>query len=360
MDDIRRQIMYCFVFMAANWLFLLAAGVIFVWLRPWRSTRRLTLIATRIFLMLWTFATILQVLETSFVLFFNTTDSFAQSNICRLWFLRHTSQNAQECRDAKEFTREPPPHVRRIALLGDSFTWGHGIANIEDRFGDILQRRWNESEPAKIEVYNYSQCGISTPDYISQLEVFSKTDVHNDLIVLVYCLNDIETKSIPAPVVTVLNSPSENFFVRTTFLPNFLYLRLKALSIPEVRDYFHWAADAYTGDSWVAQQKLFDQVREMCREQHANLLVVTFPFMHNIGPDYPFAEAHRVLAEYWNGHGVPYLDLLETLRPHAVEGLTVSYIDAHPNEHANQLAADAIRNFIREHQTELLPKLAAP
>jgi hypothetical protein len=37
------------------------------------------------------------------------------------------------------------------------------------------------------------------------------------------------------------------------------------------------------------------------------------------------------------------LDLVETLEPHVDEGLTVNRYDAHPNERAHKLVAEALR-----------------
>jgi len=48
--------------------------------------------------------------------------------------------NSAGFRDAREFDLEPPPGARRIVLVGDSYTWGHGVAN-DETWGAFLERR---------------------------------------------------------------------------------------------------------------------------------------------------------------------------------------------------------------------------
>ena len=69
--------------------------------------------------------------------------------------------------------------------------------------------------------------------------------------------------------------------------------------------------------------------------------------MHNLGSDYDFHHAHTKFVNYCREASIPLLDLEPILAPHADEGLTVSLFDAHPNERAHELAAEAIQKFLR-------------
>jgi hypothetical protein len=61
---------------------------------------------------------------------------------------------------------------------------------------------------------------------------------------------------------------------------------------------------------------------------------------------------HAKVVAFCKSEQVPVLDLDPVLTPHVDEGLTVNRFDAHPNERAHALAAEAIRN-------ELLDRSAA-
>ena len=80
----------------------------------------------------------------------------------------------------------------------------------------------------------------------------------------------------------------------------------------EVREYFPSVATAYQGSTWYAQTRRLRQIANAVTSRGGRLAVVTFPFLHNLGPEYPFRDAHRSLAEFWRGEGVPHLDLLGT------------------------------------------------
>ena len=78
---------------------------------------------------------------------------------------------------------------------------------------------------------------------------------------------------------------------------------------------------------------------------------MVFPFMHNLGPDYDFHHAHTKLVKYCREAKIPVLDLEPVLAPHVEEGLTVSRFDAHPNERAHELAAEAILGLLLDNLT---------
>ena len=60
-----------------------------------------------------------------------------------------------------DFADRPAPGVTRIVALGDSATFGTGVAE-EHRFTEVLQRRLDERRPACCEVLNVSRPGATT------------------------------------------------------------------------------------------------------------------------------------------------------------------------------------------------------
>jgi hypothetical protein len=79
-----------------------------------------------------------------------------------------------------------------------------------------------------------------------------------------------------------------------------------------------------------------------------HLLVVTFPFLQHLGPDYEFGQVHVKLDKFWRELGIPHLDLLGVYEAHRHERLTVNSHDAHPNANAHALAGEAINDFIQK------------
>src|ERR1043166_10236465 len=67
---------------------------------------------------------------------YDTTDSFNYTKVSRRWQARHYQKNAQTVRDNVNYQLRIPPVKRRITFIGDSFTAGHGVKNVEDRFAN--------------------------------------------------------------------------------------------------------------------------------------------------------------------------------------------------------------------------------
>ena len=75
--------------------------------------------------------------------------------------------------------------------------------------------------------------------------------------------------------------------------------------------------------------------------------MVTFPFLNALGPDYEYRFVHDKLERLWSELGVPHLDLLPVYERLPPSQVTVNRYDAHPNEYANRLAAEAIDKWLQ-------------
>jgi hypothetical protein len=106
------------------------------------------------------------------------------------------SINSDGLRD-REFTREKPPGVYRIMMLGDSTTLGWGVRE-EDTAAKFLERKLSVAPPPgynKVEVMNTGVGNYDTVQEVTYYETTGRT-YHPDLVVLVYFINDPE----PVPV----------------------------------------------------------------------------------------------------------------------------------------------------------------
>jgi hypothetical protein len=113
-----------------------------------------------------------------------------------------------------------------------------------------------------------------------------------------------------------------------------------------VSQYYDFVRSAYDGLTWKQQQERLRGFRDSCHDAGGRLSAVIYPFMHSLGPDNPYKQAHEKLDHFWREIEVPCLDLLPTFEQHAGENLTVNRYDAHPNERAHAIAAEAIREFL--------------
>jgi len=94
----------------------------------------------------------------------------------------------------RDFATPKPPGVFRIVILGDSLTWGAGLAP-DERYSNLLEKSLNETYPVKkFEVLNF---GIPGGPTIEERDILRKyrEQVQPDLIIVGFCINDPQPKS---------------------------------------------------------------------------------------------------------------------------------------------------------------------
>ena len=284
----------------------------------------------------------------------DTTDSLSYSRTSQRWFSRHWRTNAAGFRDNIEYAARIQPGKRRITLLGDSFTAAHGVKDVEDRFANRLRRAHPEWE-----VHLLAQPGWDTGDELDALKSAIEHGDQIDEVVLVYMLNDV-ADILPEWATTwkrIMGDASRRpWLQRHSYLVDAMVHWIKLLREPDMLNYFEFVRDGYRGPVWQLQMQRLDSLRNMVNAASGHLLVVTFPFLHALGPKYEYRFIHDEMKEFWRERGVPQLDLLGTYQNIPPAKLVVNRFDAHPNEDAHRLAAEAIGRFLeREMPAESKP-----
>jgi lysophospholipase L1-like esterase len=276
---------------------------------------------------------------------YDTTDSFDYTKTSQRWAARYVRTNAQGIRDSVSYEAEIPAGKRRVTFLGDSFTEGHGIKHLADRFADRIQR----AHPGW-EVHAVAAAGADTGPEFDLLKKLAGYGYQFDQVVLVYCLNDLsdivpEWRAVCERIYA--DSDHQGWLVRNSYFANTIYYRWKARRDPDIAHYYQFLLPAYRGPPWEQQQRRLKAIRDFVAARGGRLLVVTFPFLHEpLDDTYAFRFVHEELGKFWRDLNVPHLDLLAVYRGESPRNLMVNRFDAHPNEFAHKLAAEAIGKFI--------------
>ncbi len=281
--------------------------------------------------------------EIYFRFFYDTTDSLGYTRVCERWVQRHWHINAAGCRDDTEYAAKIAPGKRRVTFIGDSFTAGHGVKNVGDRFPNLLR-----SAHPNWEVHVLANVGLDTGAEQILLNRALAKGYQLDQVVLVYCLNDVSD---------LLLNQGENFdqtfadldrnwLTRNSYCINLLYHHYKASRNERLKNYFSFVRDAYRGPAWEQQKQRLTAFRDAVQSHGGKLSVVTFPFLNALRPNYDYQFVHDELDEFWRSLGVPHLDLLTVYTGLPAAELTINRYDAHPNERANRLAAEALNKFL--------------
>lgn len=127
----------------------------------------------------------------------------------------------------RDFAVPKPAGMFRIMVLGDSLTWGAGLAPGE-RYSNLLEKTLNEAYPGKrFEVLNFGIPGGPTIEERDLLRKY-KDRVQPDLIVVGFCINDPQAKSQDYSV------EREKFEARTTRTMTSLKYRLGKVGLPVI------------------------------------------------------------------------------------------------------------------------------
>lgn len=270
------------------------------------------------------------------------TDAFGTTLTAKRWFMAYPELNSLLYRDV-EWSEQKPSGVRRIAFVGDSFTYGWGINDPMDRFTEIIQARFDENESESVEVMNVAWVGWDSGE-----ELRATRDLIHvygvDEVVLCHLPNDIESL-IPVSDSYDPKMPpkSQLFNTSSSFLLDYLYHRIIARRLPSVRGYCDWIWDGYSDpDVWRQHTRVLHEFVTMCHDDGVTFRVALVPLLRTNGQRFDGAHLHGRLRGFFEQNNVPVVDLLPVIENRDASKLVVNAHDAHPNEEANQLFADAI------------------
>jgi len=262
--------------------------------------------------------------------------------------------NTQHFRDAEVGPKRPG--VRRVIVLGDSFTEGQGVKEA-DTYPRRLEALLDALEPGRWEVRN---CARRATDFPALLELFDEA-LRDDPDILVYgmVLNDAERAARFEAHQSYLNDwiTDQAHRVGSPRSLGFFRSRLIALVEERVQSYrvaretTLWYRDLYgeaNREGWELTKNHILEMRRRMGERHGGFLVLLWPLLVGLEGSYPFEEIHLTVDGFLFKSGIPHVDLLPVLRGRKSESLWVYPVDMHPNEIAHGLAAEALAPAVRK------------
>lgn len=284
-------------------------------------------------------------LEGYFGFFYDKTDSYGYLLTSVRWFKRHYRLNNVGLRDNKHYFYEKGPGKKRIVFVGDSFTAGHGIKDVRERFTGIIEERLKKAFPdGNYEVYTIAVNGWETDDEVDYFNRLFEEGFKADEIILCFNMNDIAWAS-PKKQSTfkLLNEKApKNWLLQHSFFLNFLYIRIGMFSTHEYKNYFDWLSESYEGKTWELEKMLLWKFKEVCVRNGCTLKVVILPLIGDLSGGFRLKASHDKVASFFRSVGIPYIDLSKRLSGFPAKKLTVNKFDAHPNEFAHNIIAEEI------------------
>lgn len=337
---------YGYLFDYLLWWGVLVSLFVHTWcffkLFPRKKYRKTGLVFGNVLVMFCMLGVVAMAMETHIRFALVETDSFGVSLPARRWFALNTSLNSLGCRD-KEWSVVKPPGVRRIAFVGDSFTYGWGIAHPQDRFTDLLQARFDKRRLGAVEILNVAKPGWNTGDELLPIrDITTWYDV--DEVVLCYVPNDIEGLAKKSEDFDPTKPPEVTLFnLDSSCVVDYFYRRIILPRLPAVRGFQDWLADAYAdGPTLNRHLQQFAEIKRECDEAGADLRVVLLPFIKTSGKKLDLTKLYAKLGSSLDSIRVEHANLLPAIQGVSSSDLMVNTADAHPNEEAHRRFAQAI------------------
>jgi lysophospholipase L1-like esterase len=255
-----------------------------------------------------------------------------------------------------------PTGAFRIALLGDSQTFGYGVRE-DDAYPASLERALRGRDPGRAwEVLNFAMIGFNTAQEAEACSL-DALGFEPDLVILAFFPNDVDPPVRPVDVAARPAAPtgagtpdargawSARRWLGTLRTPQFLRTRGAALARRlgvrvETATSRYAALYAARGPAWRSCEDALRAARGACAARGARFAVVVLPFIVSLDETHPMTAAHRQVDAFCRAEAIPCLDLLPAFLGHSAARLSVSPVNNHMNAEGNRIAADAILGWL--------------
>lgn len=255
------------------------------------------------------------------------------------------------------FASPKPAGVVRLLCLGDSTTYGLGVAQA-DCWPRRLEAELNTSPPRgmRVEVVNAGIPAYNTDDALALFDAIADA-VEPDAVLLGWFANDLERLGFhllgdgtllpdPLPVPDSL---------RSALLHSALYRRLAVSSRQRMERDGTYALGK--GDNLTVPARAIAAFARTMKARGLPFAIVEIPTLEGGGAkplelsitEHPYREFSEWLEATAAGNAVPVLRLLDAIVGEPPPLLWVSMQDHHPNAAACQRFAPAIAEFVRKH-----------
>lgn len=285
---------------------------------------------------------------------------------------RENRINAHGMRD-REYTQTKNPGVFRIAVLGDSFTFGWRV-KLEECYVKQLERLLNEGAEStrQVEVLNFGVCAYNSRQEMIVLER-KALSFEPDLVIVGFVTNDILLPASPLAVYFTRRdelsrqrldravATMEEHLPRAAadILPNWLACSSLACFV------FQSIEEARRGDfiaNYYGDEEMWTELTHSLRDMKNCLSRLEIPLFVAVFPDdvrvlsRPACdEIHEKVCTALGELAVPFVDLLQTYRSQPREKIMIDALDPHPGAYGHAIAARAIHQALVT--KELVPRL---
>ncbi len=256
-----------------------------------------------------------------------------------------------------EFSFEKPKNTFRILGLGDSFTYGEGVA-LEQTYLKILEQMLNKQAG----VIKYQVINAACPAYNTVQESIYLREkgmsFKPDLLIIGYVIGDTQEKLLGPPT----HAPARG--IKGMVLKAMLILRKGsyAYDFLSERIYVFWQKNILhkqvassdvlhrlhksSGRYWPKCEEALGDVAWICKQANIRVLLLIWPIMEELNENHPYLDLYQQVAEAGRKYDMEVLELFPLFKGIEEKSLWISPSNSHPNAQAHLLAAEEILNYL--------------
>ncbi len=235
---------------------------------------------------------------------------------------------------------DQPLAESRILVLGDSFTYGHGL-HYEDTYVFRLQQKFEEKS-IRLSFINFAKRGADAEEVLAIYRRFNDTVPHNAVLYGLH-LNDL----LRFPTGYVITNPlALPWLVERSKAVDFIVKRIH-------RRFIRQYCLAYLTDSVRLTETHFSRklralvtLNEEAHSHGVRLYVAVLPILVDLNRE-TFAPLYAGIRQALDAHRVEYIDLTACLNDFADREVWILPFDQHPNHVANEIFADRLFDEFR-------------
>jgi lysophospholipase L1-like esterase len=253
-----------------------------------------------------------------------------------------------------EHAMEKPPGIKRLIVVGDSVTEGHGVKT-ESVFSRLLQSQLGGA----YEVITMAMGGLNTPQ---EIRLFEKAGLvyTGDLVILNFVLNDCDHDA-------TFKRAQEHFYKQDAELgmlnmsinPRFKRLLLSSAMLYLIKERVQYLQGRFLGQEqvdyfvkiWAQAEnrqrvtEALDTLQTLHQAHHFDVLVIIWPVLMDYR-HYKFAYIHTWMQEQAAQRDFATLDLLPSFSKSSFRDLQVAAEDnIHPNALGHKVAVEAFLHW---------------
>jgi len=261
----------------------------------------------------------------------------------KLWYARYWKPiNSLGFRD-----QEPDNNNPVILFVGDSFTAGHGLKSVNDRFSNMVGEELNNKKQ-KYTIINIGKPNLdSRGEYETMINFLYLTRIKPQKIILQYCGNDIEGVAESNGLIFSGFRPPEDmnklliFIGSGSYFFNYIYFLFPREYLG--LSYIAYLTNAYKNDKVLSEHK--NELRlfvAYARRNSIQLIVVVFPFLADIEMSNSMYVNEIVV--FFKANQVNVINISELAKKMPVEERIVNKNDTHASKKLNRIIAQEILN----------------